>query len=97
MTDIELADRIAKVHPSQDYFTCTEEERQQIIAALRRERPPSGEIVMVPREPTEHTLERMVEAYNLYQSPIDRGFAQQEAGMRLAYRTALSTAEGRKS
>jgi hypothetical protein len=32
----DLADRITKVHPSQDYFTCTHEEREQIIAALRQ-------------------------------------------------------------
>lgn len=51
-----------------------------------------SDTVRVPREPTEETLAEMVEAYNSYQNPLDRGYAQQEEGMRLAYRAMLSAA-----
>jgi len=33
---------------------------------------------------TDEQVERMVDAYTKYQSPVDRGYAQQEEGMRLA-------------
>lgn len=42
-------------------------------------------------EPSEEALEATVEAYTGYQSPVDRGYAQQEEGMRLAHR-AMSAA-----
>ena len=47
---------------------------------------------LVSREPSEETLERMVDAYVAYQSPVNRGQAQQIEGMARAFAVAFDAA-----
>ena len=46
--------------------------------------------VVLTAEPSKEALEAAVDAYTGYQSPADRGYAQQEEGMRLAHRAMAS-------